>query len=82
MSFLIYFSVAVIAAMHVLGTNLVLPSGLLFDRLGPMWTSLTGLVTSCIGYGLIYSAVVMRDFYTHNNALFAFYFFIASEYNR
>ncbi|XP_064642473.1 uncharacterized protein LOC135496849 isoform X2 [Lineus longissimus] len=73
------FTVAVVAAMHIVGTNLVLPAGIIYDKFGPLCTNIIGFVLSTIGYGLVYSAVLQPDYYSTRSSLFSFYFFLANH---
>ncbi|XP_064642001.1 uncharacterized protein LOC135496569 [Lineus longissimus] len=71
--------VEVLSAMFVLGMDLLLPAGMLFDRFGPFWTSLVGFVTCTVGYGLIYAALLSREAFVGDCGLLSFYFFIAGH---
>ncbi|CAC5364085.1 unnamed protein product [Mytilus coruscus] len=50
--------------------------GLLYDKLGPTWTSGAGLVVSVSAYLLLWSTTKYAEFYGRNSWLMALYFFV------
>jgi len=53
--------------------------GMFYDRFGPQWTSVLGLLVSVPAYTLIWSTSRNVHFYSHNSWLMAIYFFLCGN---
>ncbi|XP_064598559.1 uncharacterized protein LOC135464913 [Liolophura sinensis] len=68
--------VLLLASMVNLGLGVGLPAGMVFDKFGPILTSIVGLLSTSAGYLLIWSSFKNPTFYSTRNPLMALYFFI------
>lgn len=59
-----------------LGLGVGFLPGILYDKCGPKWTSLAGLVISVGAYLLLWSTPKFPKFYGRNSWLMALYFFL------
>ena len=54
--------------------------GAMFDRFGPQWTSVAGLLISVPAYLLLWSSTKSVPFYSKNSWLMVIYFFLCGEF--
>ena len=76
-----YFLVEVMSSMLNIGLGVGFLPGMFYDRFGPQWTSLVGLVVSVGAYMLLWSTTRSNlvAFYSKNSWLMAIYFFVAGK---
>ena len=72
-------SVEFAASCLYAGLSLGFVGGLLFERVGPIWSCLTGLFTSTSGFLLLWYANRHTDYYSRHPDLMAFYYFLAGN---
>lgn len=74
--FIICLIVELLSSMLNFGLGVGFLPGMIYDRLGPQWTSSIGLLVSVSAYMLIWSSTKSVKFYSGNSWLMAIYFFI------
>ena len=76
------FTVEVMPSMLNIGLGVGFLPGMIYDRFGPQWTSIAGLVVSVGAYMLLWSTTrpSLIHFYSKNSWLMAIYFFVAGKY--
>lgn len=72
--------VEVFSSMLNIGLGFGFLPGMFYDRFGPQWTSVLGLLVSVPAYVLIWSSSRNVKFYAQNSWLMAIFFFLCGNY--
>ncbi|KAL3861911.1 hypothetical protein ACJMK2_007924 [Sinanodonta woodiana] len=64
------------ASLGNFGISVGFPAGFLFERFGPRWTSFVGLLVSTLGFMLLWSTTLMKEFYHDRSYLQYIYWFV------